>query len=211
MVPWVLLPSRTHASVSAPCRLLAVSTSTKGPFAILRSSMKSKQSILAWPATTAGKYQPFGGADRRMRRTPSCSPSRASTRLIVASPGAHSISACSTERIARVPDSPRTLSRNSARSSAIRCSTGDPICGYADRPDQAVGHVFAQPTNRQYSCRSRIRAPPAECSYQHAQLSPSRGGALPTTIFSHGYSSMKKRKRYITCPANADIRLSGER
>ena len=71
-LPLALSWSNIQASVSEPCKLLAVRTPISGPSAILRSSIKSKQSTSALPAATSGRYQPFGGAGRRMRRMPSC-------------------------------------------------------------------------------------------------------------------------------------------
>ncbi len=55
-------------------KLVAVSTSTSGPPAIFRSTMKSKLSSSACPAARSGRYQPLGGAGRRFRCTPSSMP-----------------------------------------------------------------------------------------------------------------------------------------
>lgn len=109
---------------SPPWCEIPVRTSTRGPFWILRSTMRSKLSNSTRPDARSGRYQPRGGAGQRLRRRPSKAPLRSRMRSMVRTLGGVMPLTRSSRRMASRPYSPKALDdRSSRRTRKITCST----------------------------------------------------------------------------------------
>ena len=205
MLSLALSFTSTQALVSAACRLLAVSTLTRGPLAIFRSSMKSKQSTSARPAATSGRYQPLGGAGRRIRRTLSCNPRRESTRLIAACEGASAISASKAVLIAPAPYSPSTLSsRRLVRSATMRLLhiSRRAVPGAPRLAIREVHAIQPLPLSPLYPPRHRTHARPKLSGYRvHAFASTHPANHLAAHTLNTEFLAMTRpQKKLKTLP-----------
>lgn len=141
-----------QASGSPPWSEIPVSTSMSPRPNTGRSTIASNASSSVPCPATSGRYQPLGGAGRRILLGRSLSPRRVTTRAIVRTDGTRSSPAASmASRMTAGPWSPRIPSRSASRTRAIRASTD----GSVRRVRRGVVERSAQST------ASRSSSPPA--------------------------------------------------